>query len=131
MELKFKCWNYWMKEWVFFDNMEIVLDKSICPRIHLYFRSKKSVVNTFRNEDVFQFTGLKDKNGVELYFDSDIVRLGNVEGEFYAMRHAHHGTPYFVEVDGNAYVAFSYFFEKYEEEFEIVGSIQDRLKNES
>lgn len=80
-----------------------------------------------REVELMQFTGLKDKNGVELYYDSDIVRLDGRDGLWIAVKDDF-DIPHFLPAHGafGINVPFEQVFMSGSRDcFEIVGNVHE------
>jgi len=73
-----------------------------------------------------QYTNLKDKNGKELYFDSDIVKTELFHYYLLIAKRTDIGEPVFCDVSGECIISFIDYFRLHElNEFEIIGTIQE------
>ena len=97
-------------------------------------RSTGFVIYTEASEDPadyhwMQFTGLKDKNGRELYFDCDLCRIDGDESLWYATKDDF-GIPCWIPANGGLvlHIEFSSYFlngTRRKDAFEIIGNIYE------
>lgn len=78
-EIKFRAWNY--------DDEEMVKDSRIVIQGGTVFGSPKDYANEISEDlELMQYTGLKDKNGVEIY-EGDIMVLNKLKPSYYVVRY--------------------------------------------
>lgn len=124
-EIKFRAWDDGKKEWLLGYEMPNLGGFSLFGEMMLFEEWARvlneyllGIPNKFKDLKVMQYTGLKDKNGKEIY-EGDIVRSEVWAGEAYSVSFNRGG---FCFGNGDK----NYLHDaKYLESFEVIGNIYE------
>ena len=105
-EIRFRAWEKFLKQMIPVDNIDFE-QKMI---------NTESAWRMFDEIEIMQYTGLKDKNGKEIY-EGDILRDEHTQ----KIRAVEYNSPSFVLVDSNRY----FFWNCHYDEQEVIGNIYE------
>ncbi|BBM35396.1 YopX family protein [Pseudoleptotrichia goodfellowii] len=117
-EIKFRIWDYDLKRFV-----EKELDYLINPRGELYvFRNNKLTFFYKDPYEIMQYTGLKDKNGVEIY-EGDIVLINLTSSKIEKAIVKFKNGAFVGELINKDDYIYIFHFDFKKEDFEVIGNI--------
>jgi len=128
-EIKFRAWHIELKRWINLNGFDIAF-KGCNNEGEVYEIYEQGNLNTFAKEDVqlMQFTGLKDKNGVEIY-EGDVLDLFNskIQIEFFTGAFGYwvnkgESMGYFISLNSNSNIEISH---SYICKYQIIGNIHE------